>query len=236
MKVLAIESNRMLGGVGGCLILVGVVSEVVSLLQYAFPVTGLASAGLATVSGLTSVVALVGFLLVFISMYGFSKDYNEPRIFNYFLYALVIGIIAAVIITAVIIIIVLSNLSTFLPSFGSSSTPPSTSEITSSMLKSLNPIMPFFALVGLVLIFFVIRALNLLSDKSGVPMFRTAAKIFLAAAATEIAISIVLAIVGYFFSISYNDYLTVLSLGGIVSYVAFGLLASAFFRIRAPAT
>ena len=87
----------MLGGVGACLTLLGAISTVLSLVRYAFPNFAAADLAFSSVSGVVGLLAFVGFILFFVAMYGFSKDYSEHKIFDYILYGLIIAIVAAVI-------------------------------------------------------------------------------------------------------------------------------------------
>ena len=118
---MTIESNRTLGGVAAILTLIGVFSQITSLFHYIFPNSTGASLIVSGVGGIFGVLALVGFLLFLIAMYGFSKDYNEHRIFSNLLYGIVITIIAVVVVTSVIaVLIILFNFATLFPNLSSS--------------------------------------------------------------------------------------------------------------------
>ena len=79
------------------------------------------------------------------------------------------------------------------------------------------------------------RAFNLLSDKSKVPLFRTGAKVLLAGALVNIVIAVIFAVGGFYVLLSLNTLLALLTTGNLVQSVAWVLLAMAYFRIQAPA-
>jgi uncharacterized membrane protein len=229
---LTIESNRTLGGVAAILTLLGIFSLIASLFHYIFPnSTGISLVYLG-VGGIFGALALVGFLLYLIAMYGFSKDYNEHRIFNYLLYGIVVTIVAAVIVVVIALLVILSSFASLFPNIGSST---SSSQMFSSFSKTFSEISPFFGLVGVIWIAFNVKAFNLLSDKSKVPLFRTGAKVLLAGALVNIVISIVFAVVGFYVSLSINSLFALLTIGNFVQNIAWVLLAMSYFRIQAPA-
>ena len=229
---MTIESNRTLGGIAACFTLIGVVSQVSMLFQYTLPNSSPAYIAISAISGIVGVLGLVGFILFLIAMHGFSKDYGENRIFSYILYGLIVSIVAGVIALIIGFFVVFSNLASILPSL--TSTPPSNAQITSTVLKSIVPLMPAFAVVGLIWVAFNVRAFNLLGDKSMVPLFRTGAKVLLAGAVLSIVISVVFAVIGSSLSLSYNTFLAFFIPGGLVQDVAWALLAMAYFRIKPP--
>ena len=234
MGKLTVASNRMLGGIGACFTAISAVSSVFTLFQYAFPNLGVANLVFASLGGIIGVLGLVGFIIFFVAMYGFSKDYNEHKIFDYILYGLIITIVAAVIVGIIIVAIAFISLASIIPSFNPSTTSPSA--ITSSMLTYLAPILPAIGAVALIMIVFNVRAFNLLADKSKVSLFRTATKVLLAGALLTIILGIVFAVLAFYSLITFNTLLIMAVPGGIVQDAAWALLAIAFFRIRAPPT
>ena len=234
-KKLTIESNRTIGGVAAILTLLGVFSLITSLFHYVFPnSTGLSliSTG---VSGIFGALSIVGFLLFLIAMYGFSKDYNEHRIFSNLMYGILFTIIAIVVATVVVVVIVLFNFSTLFPNLGSSTSSP---QISSSFSRTFGLLSPIFSLVGVVWTAFVVRAFNSLADKSKVPLFKTGAKVLLAGALVNIVIAIIFAVVsvGANVSFSLNTLLALLTIGNLVQDVGWVVLAMAYFKIQAPVT
>ncbi len=165
-------------------------------------------------------------------MYGFSKDYNDHRIFSYLMYGIVITIIAVVVATAIAVLVVLFNFVTLFPNLGSAS---SSAQISSSFSKTFGVITPIFGLIGIIWIAFVVRAFNLLSDKSQIPLFRVGAKVLLAGALVNIVIAIIFSVVDIYISIPLNTLLAILTIGGVVQDIAWIFLAMSFFRIQAPA-
>ncbi len=190
---MTIESNRTLGGVAAILMLIGVISQVSTAFGYVFP-HSIGTLLLAGIGGIFGILSFVGFLLFLIAMYGFSKDYQDNRIFSYLLYGIIITIVAFVILFAILVIVILFNFATLFPTFSSSA--PSSTQISSEMSKIFGLIFPLFGLVGIIWIAFNVKAFNLLSDKSKVPLFRTGAKVLLAGALVNIVIAVIFAVVG----------------------------------------
>lgn len=108
---MSIQTNRTLGGIGACFTLIGAVSGVSSLINYAYPNSVAANLAFSAVSGIVGVFGFVGFILFFVAMYGFSKAYGEYRIFSYVLWGLIIiTIVAGVIAVVIFIAIIFSNI------------------------------------------------------------------------------------------------------------------------------
>ncbi len=226
---MAIESNRTLGGLAAVLMLVGVVSQVSTVFGYFFP----RSAGVlifAGIGGLFGILSFVGFLLFLVAMYGFSRDYQDQRIFNYLLYGIIITIVAAAVVFVILFIVVLFNLATLFPNLNSSAPPPS--QVSSEMSKIFSLVFPLFGLVGIIWIAFNVKAFNLLSDKSKVLLFRTGAKVLIAGALVNIAIAVIFAVIGFYVAVSLATLLTLLTIGGLIQDVAWVILAMAYFRIQ----
>ena len=229
---MTIESNRTLGGIGAIFTLLGVFSVIASLFHYVFPnSTGISVISVA-VGGVFGVLSAIGFLLFLIAMYGFSKDYSEQKIFSNLINGIVITIIAVVVVTVIAVIIILFNFATLFPNLSSST---SSTQISSSFSKTLGSVPSFYGLVEVVWIVFVVRAFDLLSDKSKVPLFRTGAKVLLAGALVNIVLAVIFAVVGFYVSLSLNTLLALLTIGNLMQSVAWVLLAMAYFRIQAPA-
>ena len=88
---LALESNRMLGFIGALLILVGTVSQVLSIVDFFFPLVSIGVVGF-----VFPILGLVGFVLFMVTMKGFANDYNDPSFFDNILYWLVSSIVLGV--------------------------------------------------------------------------------------------------------------------------------------------
>ena len=228
---MTIESNRTLGGVAAILMLIGVISQASTVFGYAFP-RSTGALIFAGIGGIFGVLSFVGFLLFLVAMYGFSKDYQDHRIFSYLLYGIIITIIAAVILLAIFFIVILFNAATLFPNLSSSAS--SSSQISSQMSKIFGLIFPLFGLVGIIWVAFNVKAFNLLSDKSNVLLFRTGAKVLIAGALVNIVIAIIFAVIGTYVSVSFTTLFALLTIGGLMQDIAWVLLAMAYFRIQAP--
>ena len=130
-------------------------------------------------------------ILFFVAMHGFSKDYSEPRIFDYIIYGLVAAIIIGILSIVVAKAIAIANAASVVPVLTSSTT--SQTQISGVVQKSLLPMLPIFAAVSLVWILFNVLSINLLGDKSKVVLFRTGAKVLLAGALVSVAATAILA-------------------------------------------
>lgn len=219
----------MIGGIGACLILLGVISTVLILVRFAFPDSMGLNLAHSSVTSVFGVLTLVGFVLFFIAMYGFSKDYNEHKIFDYVLYGLIIAIVAAVIAGVFLFVYFFANLSSILPNLNSE---PSSPQISSAMLSAIAPFFGVFGFITLINIVFDVLALNLLAAKSHIRLFRTSAKVFLAGAVVQIVVGLLFAVWASFGSLSLDTIALVAVPGGLVQYIAWALLAKAFFTIN----
>ena len=210
-----------------------VVSQVLSIFQNTLSRTSGVSIALVGISGIIGILAFVALILFFVAMHGFSKDYGEPRIFDYIIYGLVAAIIIGILSIVVAIAIAVANAASVLPILTSSTT--SQTQVSNVVQKSLLPMLPIFAAVSLVWILFNVLSINLLGDKSKVVLFRTGAKVLLAGALVSVATTAILAAIAYTLSLSYSTILLTLSVpGGFIQDAAWVLLAMAFFRIQTP--
>src|SRR5208282_5929696 len=135
--------------------------------------------------------------------------------------------IAVVVAIVIAVIIILFNFATLFPNLSSST--------SSSSPNTFGFISPFFSLAAVVWIVFIVRAFNLLSDKSKVPLFRTGAKLVLAGALVNIVIAVTFGVVGCYVALSLNPLLALLTVGNLMQNVAWVLLAKAYFRVQATA-
>ncbi len=188
------ESSKNMGGIGAILLVVG------TLVPFFAGIYGW-------------IIDLIGVILLFIGLKGFSDYYKDSRIFNNALYSLVITIIGGVI-TAVLVVVAALNL---LKALG----------IDLSNLSNAQQIMtnvtwdtvaPYVAQILLSFVLFVVfivvsafflrRSLNGLSQKTTVHLFATAGLLFLIGA-----------------------FLTIIIIGLALIWIAMLLLAIAFFQI-----
>jgi len=233
-----IESNRKLGGIGSLLMLVGAFGIIFTLAQYAVVVsdTSLPNLGILGGSGVVSMIALVGFFLFLIAMHGFSRNYQEPKIFSNIFRGLVATIVAVIVAGVIWIIVFMANILSMIPTIASST---SSAPITSSQIQELvSPATAIFgaviSLVALVWIFFFYKAFNLLAEKSKVPLFSTAAKIFVLGAVITVVSSIVYAALSANGTLDYTTTALVSVPGSAIQYVAWAIAAKGFFNIKVP--
>ena len=231
---MTIQTNRTLGGIGACLTVIGAVSSVSSLLLYAYPNSGAVTLAYSAITSIVGSLSFIGFILFFIAMYGFSKDYNEHRIFDYILYGIIVTVVAAVVVGVIAFIIIFSNLGSIIPNLNGSSNSPT--QATDMILTNLSPVFAIIGFVALIFVIYFVKAFNLLSDKSQVSLFRTAAKILLIGSLLSIALEFAFAALAYSGLASRNTLTIVAVPGGLVQDIAWLLFAIAFFRIKPTVT
>jgi uncharacterized membrane protein len=169
------------------------------------------------------VIELIGLILVMIALYSFASHYKEAGIFNNALYGLIIGIVGGVVAVAALIITVLTSLTDFLyavfPDWNGDWTALSglTPNPSNLSLESLVPLLSGIIAVLVILwvaaiisAFFIRRSLGTLSAKSGIGYFSIAGLLILIGAI-----------------------LTIVLVGLLLIWIAFILLAVAFFSIKA---
>jgi hypothetical protein len=161
-----------------------------------------------------------------------QKINGESKIFKYIIYGLIGSIISVVVIGVIwfifVMAAVMSNLTSM--SIGSSGA------IQSWLSPYLSPLSSVMSLVMLVWIFFNYKAYNLLAEKSKVPIFRTAAKIFVIGAIVNVGFGVLFAALSYTGSIDYSILTSASLPGGLIQYAAWALMAKGFFKIQAPTT
>lgn len=209
--------------------LTGVVGTVASTLQQVSGIsTNWAGFGLTTATGL---LAFVGFVLFFVAMYGFSKDYAERRIFMYIIYGIVIAIVSGIIIGVAWFGFTMFSLLSQLSSVGSIS---SSAEIQAMLTPYTAILLPTMAGVMFVVLFFIYKSYNLLAQKSSVTLFSSAAKIFVLAAIVNIIIGAAFAALAYTSSIDYRTLMLGFTPGAFIQYIAWAFAAKGFFAIQSP--
>jgi len=138
---------------------------------------------------------LIGIILVLISIKGMADFYNDENIFKNALYGFIFGVVGVIALVAVVLMLL----------FG---------------FATISPVVTPFAGLGLVIIVFIVtyvfsliaaifynRSLNILSERSGEPMFNTGAMILLIGAIIPV-------------------------IGEILKLVAWILVAVGFFNIK----
>lgn len=237
---MTIESNRKLGGIGAIFTIVGAASTALTVTQYSSMLTTtaaerLSNFGLLAASSAVSMVSLVGVILFLIAMYGFSKDYQQPKIFNYILYGLIITIVAAIIVGVIWFVLTLANLFSLIPTL----VPSTPTQIPSSQIQELitpyaATLMAGMSLVMLVWIGYFYKALNLLAEKSKVQLFSSAAKIFVLGAVITVGVSFTFAALSANGTVDYTTTVLASIPGATVQYVAWAIVAKGFFSIKVP--
>ena len=227
---MAVESNKMLGGIGALLLVVSAVSSLLVLTQ----VYDLYSTGAAAASPFSSVLGLAGLagiILFMIAMRGFAGDYKDAGIFNNALYGLLSSIVVSVLAGGLMVAFIFMNLSSVIPTFNPV---PAPTGLFQSILDFVVPVMPAFSVAGLVQALFTMRAFNLLAVKSEVRWFRTAGWALLAGSVLALVLACIGVLLFFAVSISAAAVLTIPFAGTTVSYLAWIIAAKAFFSVKAP--
>ena len=196
------ENSKVLGGVGAILMFIGII-----VIPYTF-----------------GLLELIGAILVLIAAKGFADHYREAGIFNDTLYAIimtVVGIVAFGVIAFLALIDFTANLGI---NFSASNASDWANQLSSINLAnvSMSVLTKFLGYVFLDLVvlfvFMVItsllarKALKLLSEKTGVHLFKSTGTVLLAGAVLVIAFG----------------------LGMILVWISTLMLAIAFFQIKSP--
>lgn len=196
---MTLESSKYMGGIGALLIVIG-----------ALPFVG----------AYTSILSLIGLILVLIALNGLANYYNERGIFNNALYGILAGIVGIVVSAAILFTAGIG----FLNAIGIDlatliSDPAAFSQIDWTSLVTLQDVLPYIAVAALGLVvlfvffvlsaFFMRRSFNLTAAKTGVGLFSTAGLLLLIGAI-----------------------LTIILIGLLLMFIAAILLIVAFFQIR----
>lgn len=196
---MTLESSKNMGGIGALLMVIGVL-----------PILG----------AYTSILSLIGFILVLIALNGLANYYSERGIFNYALYGILTAIAGGVITVAIVFVSLLDFLSDIGISLANLTDATAISRIDWQSIVTLDTVWPFLASLLLALVvlfvflvlsaFLIRRSLNLTSAKTRVGMFHTAGLLLLIGA-----------------------FLTIVIIGFLLIFIAMILLIVAFFQIRA---
>jgi uncharacterized membrane protein len=226
---MTVQSNKTLGVLGAILVLTGVASTVISIVEQVSGITtSLVGLGLTAVIGLLS---FVGYILFLVAMYGFSKDYTERRIFTDIIFGILIAIVSGVIVGVAWVGFVIISL------FGQLSSAGSLSSGSQALITPYTAIIiPVMSAIALVVLLFIYRAYNLLAKKSGVQLFSSAAKIFVLSAVLNVILGVTFAVLAYNNVIQYTAIVLALSPGAFIQYIAWALSAKGFSAIQPTAT
>jgi uncharacterized membrane protein len=227
---MSVGTNRSLGGIGSILSFVGIISTIATLIEYSLEGGNVgpsaSTLGLLGIDMIFAFIAFVGFILFFVAMYGFSKDYGEPKIFKYLLYGIAGAVVTGIIGGVIYVIFTIGNLFSrgLNPSAPTSTAFP---PYTSVWIVAIS-------LTTIVWVYFAVKSYNLLGDNTGISLFRIGAKIFFAGAVINVALNVVFATLILNGSISSNALVLISAPGGILNYIAQGIFAKSFFAIKPP--
>ncbi len=166
-------------------------------------------------SGWAGLLSLVGLILVLIGIKGLSDYYKEGGIFNNALYGVITNIIGIVAFAAVFVVMVLFAVATWAIDWTNPSDWSSLAQGFMDFSVLWRVIGGVIAALVVLFIFTIVAAIfyrksfNLLADRSGVGMFGTVGLLILIGAV-----------------------LTIIVVGVIIIWIAFILLAVAFFSIK----
>lgn len=192
---------------------IGAILIVIGMLGFAVPYAG--------------ILLLIGLILLLIGLKGLADYFKEGGIFNNALYAIVLAIVGVVVAIATVVVsafaalasigIDLANVTDW-TTFGTELTNRFTNFADFSaiwtLIGALVAALIIIFVFAIVAVFFFRRSLNQLSSKTGVGMFGTAGLLMLIGAV-----------------------LTIVVIGVLLIWIAWILVAVAFFQIRAqPAT
>ncbi len=217
---MTVGSNKTLGFVGALLMVLGSVSQFLSLEQVFYPLGNLGFSGF---GALFSVLGFVGLILFIIAMYGLSKDYGDSSIFNNVLYGLLSSIIGAVATAGLAVFLVFSQLSSIFSGFNPTDfSSAAMSEIVRNFIGYLLPIFVVGTIVALIQALFYMR------------LFNTAGRLLIAGAALGVAMACVGVLLVLAASVPSYIIIYMPLVGGVVSFVAWILVTKAFHSIKVP--
>jgi uncharacterized membrane protein len=200
---MTLESNKILGGIGAILMLIGIFPHV----------------------SFYGIVELVGAILILVSLYGLSSYYRDSTIFRNALYGIITGIVGVVIAVAIAFTVIFANISSLLyelfpgwtGDIGSlqNITPDPNAFLNFDLSSFLPLIIGAIAVLVIVWVsaiiatFFIWRSFKHVSAKSTVGLFGTAGLLLLIGA-----------------------FLAIIAIGFILMWIAALLLAIAFFQLK----
>lgn len=200
-----VETSKNLGGIGAILIVIAFLG--------------------AFGSGFAGLLGLIGLILLLIGTKGLADHYKDQGIFNNALYAIILIIVGVVVTIGVIVAVAFAALSDLGINLSDMA---AFDQNWAKFVQAFTDVSDFSAIytliggiiIGLVIIFIFLvvaaflyrRSLNTLASKTGVGMFNTAGLILLIGAV-----------------------LTIIVIGVILIWIAFILVAVAFFSIKTTA-
>ena len=191
---------------------IGAILIVIGMLGFAVPYAG--------------ILALVGLILLLIGLKGLADYYKEGGIFNNALYAIILAIVGGVVAIATVVVTALAAFSsigidlanvTDWTTFGTELTSRFTDFTNFSaiwtLVGALVAALVIIFVFAIIAVIFFRKSLKQLSSKTGVGMFSTAGLLMLIGAV-----------------------LTIIVIGAVLIWIAWILVAVAFFSIRAQPT
>lgn len=227
---MTVESNRILGCVSAVLLVFSAIASLMVILQMFYP----ASAFLGVTAPL-ALLSVVGFILLFVAMYGFSKDYKEPAIFNNMLYGFLTSIVAVGISMAVTMALIFANLEQIAQSL----TPLTTQTVPMpAMYESIIGYVSYAfiaaAIATLIQMLFYSRAFSKLADKSRVQQFSKVGTILIVSGFVNIIVAALAALLALYDVISVMSSMYFSSVAAEVQIIAWIVAAKAYLAIKPP--
>jgi uncharacterized membrane protein len=228
---MASESDRIMGGVGAALIAVNAISPILVLpaLLSSYPTV---ASTLSPFSWTVSLAWFAGIILFMVAMKRFAVGYKTPSIFDNALYGILATIVVSVLAGAVMVIFIFMNFSNILSAFNPVPAPVNIQGIMGYMA----PVMPIFALAGLVQSLFMMQAFNRLAEKSETYAFRNAGVALVASNMLTVVLACIGVLLFLATVISSTAALAIAFAGTAISNLAWIFPAKAFFTIKTTAT
>ena len=227
---MTLATNKQLGFVAAIFTVIASISPFLTIGQGGFPFPNVPAFNLG-IGLILAPLSFIGFILFLIAMYGLSKDYQDPAIFNYVIYGLIAAIVLGVVLASIAIFVALTNLGSV---FNPSPFPGSGTQFLQDFYKSFLPVILIVSFVGLVPAAFNMAAFNRLAQRSGVRLFKTVGLLGVVAAAVTIAFWFLGAALFYAGTQAISDIFTFSIVGSAVTLAAWILGAKAFHSIPAP--
>ncbi|MCW4005977.1 MAG: DUF996 domain-containing protein [Candidatus Bathyarchaeota archaeon] len=225
---MTIEANRTLGVVSAILIICSSIAVYISTIQVFYPTSTFIGIGASF-----GVVGFVGIILLFVTMYGLSKDYREPAIFNHMLYGFLTSIVASVISVGVTFAAVLANLEGIIQGINYAHTQPiAVPELFEAVMGYIPYAFIVAAIATLIQMLFYNKAFSALADKSRVPKFGTVGKILIVSGVVNIVFGVFAALLVFTGLAPAMTVLFLPSVGGAVQIIAWIAATQAYLAMK----
>ena len=227
---MAIEANRMLGGVGSALIVISAVSPILVLPRLSDMYSTSANV-ISPVSSVLGLASLSGIILFMVAMRGFAGHYKDHRIFDNALYGFLSTIVVSALAGVAMVALIFMNFGDVISAFTSI---PVQAEFFQSILSYMVPVMPIFSSASLIQALFMMRAFNILAFKSEARLFKTAGWALVAGSVLSLILACIGTLLFFAASISAITALAIYFAGMMTSYLAWIFATKAFFSIKTP--